>query len=190
MKARPCESGKGWWHWFRFKAVFLKTEVQELWFYIRNRGISESFCLLTQLCFCVDKMAWDLPCDGAMSDTVCWELTIAAWKLWGGAAGSLPSWLSQIRAFLVLGDHHIPSPVTGKEAAPLSASPTRKLFIHIKWWGGWISHTSLVSLVNTRLWQLYLWLFPHHSYLLKIFFFNCCFVGCVILYWDPKVHFK
>lgn len=52
---------------------------------------------------------------------------------WGGAAGSFPSRVSQTGAFLVLGDHHIPSPVTGKEAAPLSASPTLKLFIHIKW---------------------------------------------------------
>lgn len=54
-------------------------------------------------------------------------------KLQGGEAGSCLSLISRTGAFLVLSDHHMSSPVTGKEAAPLSASPTRKLFIHIKW---------------------------------------------------------
>lgn len=59
-----------------------------------------------------------------------WELIR---KARGQKAGSFLSLISQTGAFLVLSDHHMPSLVTGKEAAPLSASPTHKLFIHIKW---------------------------------------------------------
>lgn len=90
MKACPCGSGKRWWHWFRFRAVFQKTEVQELRLYIRNRGISESFCLLTWWCFCVEKMAWDLPRDGVMNDTVCRELTNRHLEAVGRSSRLLP----------------------------------------------------------------------------------------------------
>lgn len=115
-------------------SLFRKHKHQGLGQTSQTRGIGmnkvlESSCLLTQLHVCIMRVM----CDGVGKGALSRGLSVIIRKLQGGEAGSCLPLISQTGAFLVLSDHHMSSPVTGKEAAPLPASPTRKLFIHIKW---------------------------------------------------------